>query len=165
MFTSPSSVDREPKATRSGNARLHGMRCVTPGSMAYIATQVCPSISASLAVVINNVLNSRYALLWLHPQFFLAQIPSRTPRGFTPAFLNCSRTLTRSKKFMISTFGGTGMCIWNYYFSLWLKMYRQVFPSYSAAQRTIAKDSALARIREKRAMMRAQLEASSSSNI
>ena len=39
-FTSPSSVDQEPKATRSGNARLHGMRSVTKGSIAYIATQV-----------------------------------------------------------------------------------------------------------------------------
>ena len=42
VFTSPSSVDKEPKATRSGNARLHGMTRVTPGSIAYIATQVWP---------------------------------------------------------------------------------------------------------------------------
>ena len=41
VFTSPSSVDKEPKATRSGNARIHGMRSVTAGSIAYIATQVC----------------------------------------------------------------------------------------------------------------------------
>ena len=41
VFTSPSSVDREPKATRSGNARIHGMTRVTPPSIAYIATQVC----------------------------------------------------------------------------------------------------------------------------
>ncbi|KAH7919885.1 hypothetical protein BV22DRAFT_1050765 [Leucogyrophana mollusca] len=40
IFTSPSSVDREPKATRSGNARIHGMTRVTPASIAYIATQV-----------------------------------------------------------------------------------------------------------------------------
>lgn len=40
VFTSPSSVDQEPKATRSGNARIHGMKHVTPGSIAYIATQV-----------------------------------------------------------------------------------------------------------------------------
>lgn len=40
VFTSPSSVDREPKATRSGNARLHGMSSVTIASIAYIATQV-----------------------------------------------------------------------------------------------------------------------------
>ncbi|KAG1896779.1 uncharacterized protein F5891DRAFT_1130157 [Suillus fuscotomentosus] len=47
VFTSPSSVDREPKATRSGNAYLHGMKSVTKGSLAYIATQVRFSISSS----------------------------------------------------------------------------------------------------------------------
>jgi hypothetical protein len=40
VFTSPSSVDKEPKATRSSNARIHGMTRVTPSSVAYIATQV-----------------------------------------------------------------------------------------------------------------------------
>ena len=40
VFTSPSSVDQEPKATRSGNARIHGMRRVTKASIAYVATQV-----------------------------------------------------------------------------------------------------------------------------
>jgi hypothetical protein len=42
IFTSPSSVDQEPKATRSGNARIHGMTQVTAASIAYVATQVCP---------------------------------------------------------------------------------------------------------------------------
>jgi hypothetical protein len=41
IFTSPSSVDKEPKATRSGNARIHGMTQVTAPSIAYVATQVC----------------------------------------------------------------------------------------------------------------------------
>lgn len=40
IFTSPSSVDKEPKATRSGNARIHGMNQVTAASIAYVATQV-----------------------------------------------------------------------------------------------------------------------------
>ena len=40
IFTSPSSVEKETKATRSGNARLHGMTRVTTASLAYIATQV-----------------------------------------------------------------------------------------------------------------------------
>ncbi|KAG1839784.1 hypothetical protein C8R48DRAFT_621474 [Suillus tomentosus] len=47
VFTSPSSVDREPKATRSGNARLHGMNSVTIASLAYIATQVRFTLSSS----------------------------------------------------------------------------------------------------------------------
>ena len=34
-------MEQEPKATRSGNACLHGMQCVTKASIAYVATQVC----------------------------------------------------------------------------------------------------------------------------
>lgn len=40
IFTSPSSVEKDPKATRSGNARIHGMYKVTLASIAYVATQV-----------------------------------------------------------------------------------------------------------------------------
>ena len=40
IFTSPSSVEKEAKATRSGNARIHGMTRVTTASLAYVATQV-----------------------------------------------------------------------------------------------------------------------------
>ncbi|KAG1844357.1 hypothetical protein F4604DRAFT_1884454 [Suillus subluteus] len=47
VFTSPSSVDREPKATRSSNAYLHGMKSITKGSLAYIATQIWFSLSSS----------------------------------------------------------------------------------------------------------------------
>ncbi|KAG1748518.1 hypothetical protein EDD22DRAFT_785573 [Suillus occidentalis] len=47
VFTSPSSVEREPKATRSRNARLHDMTSVTIGSIAYIATQVRFALSLS----------------------------------------------------------------------------------------------------------------------
>jgi hypothetical protein len=47
IFTSPSSVEKEPKATRSGNARLHGMTQVTPASIAYVATQVFDQLQMS----------------------------------------------------------------------------------------------------------------------
>ncbi|KAH6867821.1 hypothetical protein BKA70DRAFT_1379857 [Coprinopsis sp. MPI-PUGE-AT-0042] len=47
IFTSPSSVDREPRATRSGNARIHGMKNVTVPSLAYVATQVRFALSSS----------------------------------------------------------------------------------------------------------------------
>ncbi|KAG2035463.1 hypothetical protein BDR03DRAFT_1012485 [Suillus americanus] len=40
VFTSPSLVDKDPKATQYRNARLHGMSCVAIASIAYIATQV-----------------------------------------------------------------------------------------------------------------------------
>jgi hypothetical protein len=39
VFTSPSSIEKVPKATRSGNARIHGMTHVTLASIAYIATR------------------------------------------------------------------------------------------------------------------------------
>ena len=71
IFTSPSSVEKEPKATRSGNARIHGMNKVTPASIAYIATQVSGSIST---------LASRQYMTSLQIQFSLSSSPmfSRT---------------------------------------------------------------------------------------
>ncbi|KJA23429.1 hypothetical protein HYPSUDRAFT_137791 [Hypholoma sublateritium FD-334 SS-4] len=47
IFTSPSSVEREAKATRSGNARIHGMTRVTRASISYAATQARFALSAS----------------------------------------------------------------------------------------------------------------------
>ncbi|KAH6908694.1 hypothetical protein BKA70DRAFT_1426588 [Coprinopsis sp. MPI-PUGE-AT-0042] len=48
VFTSPSSVNsKEPRATRSCNARLHGMESVTAASIAYIAAQVGFGLSSS----------------------------------------------------------------------------------------------------------------------
>ncbi|KAJ3506635.1 hypothetical protein NMY22_g17185 [Coprinellus aureogranulatus] len=48
IFTSPSSVYGSPsKATRSSNARIHGMTEVTGPSIAYIATQVRFALSSS----------------------------------------------------------------------------------------------------------------------
>jgi len=47
IFTSPSSVENEAKATRSGNARIHGMTQVTAASIAYVATQVRFALSSS----------------------------------------------------------------------------------------------------------------------
>ncbi|KAG1902986.1 uncharacterized protein F5891DRAFT_1127521 [Suillus fuscotomentosus] len=118
VFTSPSSVDKEPKATRSGNARIHGMTRVTLPSIAYIATQVRFSLTSS-------------------PVF------SRTD------------TVTDSERFynsILEVFEDPDekqevddlVVWWN----------RQIFPSYSSAQRPLVKNSALARIREKRARMK-----------
>ncbi|KAH6884645.1 hypothetical protein BKA70DRAFT_1124785 [Coprinopsis sp. MPI-PUGE-AT-0042] len=47
IFTSPSSVYWEARATRSGNARIHGMTSVTIPSLAYVATQVRFALSSS----------------------------------------------------------------------------------------------------------------------
>ena len=40
VFISPSSVDGESRATKSGNAAIHGMRRVTTASLAYVAVLV-----------------------------------------------------------------------------------------------------------------------------
>ncbi|KJA13589.1 hypothetical protein HYPSUDRAFT_151445 [Hypholoma sublateritium FD-334 SS-4] len=47
IFTSPSSVDIEAKATRSGNARIHGMTSMTCASVVYAATQARFALSSS----------------------------------------------------------------------------------------------------------------------
>jgi len=47
IFTSPSSVDLDAKATRSGNARIHGMTRVTTASLAYVATQLRFALSSA----------------------------------------------------------------------------------------------------------------------
>ncbi|KAH6902908.1 hypothetical protein BKA70DRAFT_1433874 [Coprinopsis sp. MPI-PUGE-AT-0042] len=48
VFTSPSSVNsKEPRATRSCNARIHGMQSVTIPSIAYIAAQVRFGLSST----------------------------------------------------------------------------------------------------------------------
>ncbi|EGO04518.1 hypothetical protein SERLA73DRAFT_44218, partial [Serpula lacrymans var. lacrymans S7.3] len=41
IFTLLSSINEEPKATRSENACIKGMHAVTRASIAYMATQVC----------------------------------------------------------------------------------------------------------------------------
>jgi hypothetical protein len=51
IFTSPTSVEKEVKATRSGNARLHGMTRVTTASLAYVATQVHPATTPFIIVL------------------------------------------------------------------------------------------------------------------
>ncbi|KJA13152.1 hypothetical protein HYPSUDRAFT_151886, partial [Hypholoma sublateritium FD-334 SS-4] len=47
IFTSPSSVEREAKAMRSGNVRIHGMTGVTRGSIVYAAMQARFTLSSS----------------------------------------------------------------------------------------------------------------------
>jgi hypothetical protein len=63
IFTSPSSVEKEPKATRSGNARIHGMTHVAPASIAYVATQVRTIIFwFSMNQSLTPVMQARFAL-------------------------------------------------------------------------------------------------------
>lgn len=61
IFTSPSSAEQEAKATRSGNARIHGMTRVTYGSLAYVATQA-RQITFYMSHHLNRILQARFAL-------------------------------------------------------------------------------------------------------
>ncbi|KAF9241133.1 hypothetical protein BU15DRAFT_45179, partial [Melanogaster broomeanus] len=115
IFTSPSSIDQEPKATRSGNARIHGMRAVTKASIAYVATQ------------------ARFGLT-------SAQVFSRTDHVTdSERFYNSILDLLDddNEKDEVDQL----LTWWN----------RQVFPLYSDIERLPSKNSALARIRQKRA--------------
>ncbi|KIM71880.1 hypothetical protein PILCRDRAFT_16629 [Piloderma croceum F 1598] len=115
IFTSPSSIEKEAKATRSGNARIHGMTQVTSASIAYI----------------------RFAL------------------SSSPIFSRTD-TVTDSERFYGSIrdlFDDADeqeevndlLMWWN----------RQIFPDYLSTRRPICKNSALTRIKEKRAELKA----------
>ncbi|KAG1844762.1 hypothetical protein C8R48DRAFT_750824 [Suillus tomentosus] len=122
VFTSPSSVDKEPKATRSGNAYLHGMKSTTKGSLAYIATQ------AYLVFVLNS-----------------SSVFSRTDtvtdsENFYHSILDLLEDPDESEEV------GDLMTWWT----------RRIFPNSSSSQCSISKNSALAKIREKRAALREQ---------
>lgn len=62
VFTSPSSVEHAPKATRQGNAKLHNMTKVNIPSLAYIATQVDSVAQSDLHCVDVQQLKVRFAL-------------------------------------------------------------------------------------------------------
>ncbi|KIK32022.1 hypothetical protein CY34DRAFT_19354 [Suillus luteus UH-Slu-Lm8-n1] len=124
VFTSPSSVDKEPKATRSGNAYLHGMKSVTKGSLAYIATQIRFSLSSSSVFSRTDTVTDSEN--FYHSILDLLEDPEESDEV------------------------GDLMMWWT----------RRVFPNSSSSQRSISKNSALSKIREKRAALREQTTAS-----
>ncbi|KAG2753958.1 hypothetical protein P692DRAFT_20720312 [Suillus brevipes Sb2] len=124
VFTSPSSVDREPKATRSGNAYLHGMKSVTKGSLAYIATQVRFSLSSSSVFSRTDTVTDS--------------------ENFYHSILDLLEDPEESVEVV-------DLMTW------WT---RRIFPNSSSSQRCISKNSALAKIREKRAALRERVPTS-----
>ena len=105
VFTSPSSIDQEPKATRSGNARIHGMQVVTKASIAYVVTQV----SDNLLQV--HKMDSHLHRLALHshlPKHSLRQISPWVWSGSITASSNYSRILTKGMRSISWWDGGTG---------------------------------------------------------
>ncbi|KAF9455727.1 hypothetical protein BDZ94DRAFT_1179339 [Collybia nuda] len=100
IFTSPSSAKKEAKATQSGNAHIHGMACVTNGSLAYAATQArfaltsCPTFTRSDTVTdlerfYNSVLDFledpdeqeevKSLMVWWNRQIFPSSLSGRCP--------------------------------------------------------------------------------------
>ncbi|KAG2743180.1 hypothetical protein P692DRAFT_20878814 [Suillus brevipes Sb2] len=119
VFTSPSSVEKEPKATRSGNAYLHGMKSVTKGSLAYIATQVRFSLSSSSVFSRTDTVTDSEN--FYHSILDLLEDPDEIEEV-------------------------ADLMTW------WT---RRIFPNSSSSQRSISQNSALSKIREKRAALRA----------
>ncbi|KAG1791229.1 uncharacterized protein HD556DRAFT_1433038 [Suillus plorans] len=118
VFTSPSSVDKEPKATRSGNAYLHGMKSVTKGSLAYIATQIRFSLSSSSVFSWTDTVTDS--------------------ENFYHSILDLLEDPDESEE----------VC------DLMMWWTRRVFPNSSSSQRSVSKNSALSKIRERRAALR-----------
>jgi hypothetical protein len=154
VFTSPSSVESEVKATRSGNARIHGMTRVTPSSIAYIATQVRYCLSTPVQVsVMRTLFQARFALT-------SSSVFSRTD------------TTTDSERFygsVLQLFDDPeekaevdDLLVWwnRYAFAMFFDLaltilHSQIFPNYSSAQKPAAKNSAFAKIKERRAALKA----------
>ncbi|KAF8837515.1 hypothetical protein BDN67DRAFT_991738 [Paxillus ammoniavirescens] len=115
IFTSPSSVNQEPKATRSGNARIHGMRSVTKTSIAYVTTQT------------RFVLSS--AQVFSH-----TDLVTNSERFYSSIVELLDDPEEKDEVDQLLTW-------WN----------RQVFPLYAGLKHLPSKDSALARIHQRRA--------------
>ncbi|KAG1739740.1 hypothetical protein EDB19DRAFT_1895445 [Suillus lakei] len=124
VFTSPSSVDKEPKATRSSNAHLHSMKSITKGSLTYIATQAFRFSLSSLSV-------------------FSCTDMVTDSENFYHSILDLLEDPDESEEV------GDLMMWWTC----------RVFPNSSSSQRSISKNSALLKIREKRAALQEQATA------
>ncbi|KAG1806368.1 uncharacterized protein HD556DRAFT_1428517 [Suillus plorans] len=118
VFTSPSSVNKEPKAMRSGNAYLHGMKSVTKGSLAYVATQIWFALSSSSVFSRTDTVTDS--------------------ENFYHSILDLLEDPDEIKEV-------TDLMMW------WT---RHILPNSSSPQRSISKNSALAKIREKCAAFR-----------
>jgi hypothetical protein len=105
VFTSPSSVNKAPTATRSGNARIHGMTSVTPASISYIATQVR---HACYLYYTELIAPGRFdSPLAPHPSF-AKRTRLLTPNDSTTAYWSALKTLTSNNKSGSSWHGGIG---------------------------------------------------------
>lgn len=145
------------KATRSGNARIHGMTRVTPASIAYIATQVW-NLNV-LIVFAHTLVQVRFALS--SSSVFSRTDMATDSERFYNSVLQYFEDVDEKEE--VDKLLGW----WNRYvclkkcccFNLWANglLHRQIFPGYSSAQRTPAKDGARAIMKEKRALKKRAL--------
>ncbi|KAF8329620.1 hypothetical protein F5887DRAFT_896688, partial [Amanita rubescens] len=115
IFTSPSSVEKENKATRSGNARIHGMTRVTTASLAYVATQQFRFALSSTSVFSRSDTSTDSERFYESVWDFLNDPDERNEVTDLLSWWDC-----------------------------------QVFPSYVNCEGGITKQSALAKLKEKR---------------
>ncbi|KAF8223950.1 hypothetical protein L208DRAFT_1314209, partial [Tricholoma matsutake] len=120
IFTSLSSVEKEPKATHSRNAHIHRMTQVTMASITYIATQVRFALSSSVTFTQSDTITDSECFYNSILQF----LEDADENNEVDALL----------------------IWWNH----------QIFPTYSSARRPVTKNSALAKLKEKRAALKAQ---------
>ncbi|KAG2003612.1 hypothetical protein CC2G_004204 [Coprinopsis cinerea AmutBmut pab1-1] len=109
VFTSPSSVDAVPKATRSGNARIHGMTSATVPSLAYIAVQVRFALSSETAFIRAEAgsESEKFYLALLdifedvHQQHKVVELLAWYNKQVFPAFTNSKRIVAEDSPYAL----------------------------------------------------------------
>jgi hypothetical protein len=105
----------------------------------------------------------RFDLHWLHPPFFPEPTQWRILRDSTTLFWIYLKMLKNKKRWTISRRGGIGMVLHQSLFVVINSKEQpddsQIFPNYSSARRSVCKNSTLARIKEKRAELKAAANA------
>ena len=146
-------MEKEVRSTRSGNAHIHGMTWVSTALLAYVATQVSLLWhSIHISPIDCWAFGSFTSRCRLH-QYFQELTPQLILNNFTWASSTSWITQMSKMKSAIYWTGGTG-CNSSILFillKLILFFYSQVFLGYVTRENTVTKQSALARLKEKRA--------------
>ena len=148
IFTSPSSVEKETKATHLGNALLHGMLQVMSASITYIATQVCFRFGMSWNT--SHYYSCRSTFPSLLHKCSVNQTPFLTQRGFICQSWSYSMMWGSLKRSMACWLGGTGT-IRLFPFMCGAKklspLFRKNFPNQPGSHHLISAKSALGLIK------------------
>ena len=149
-------MEKEPKATRSGNARIHGMTRVTVASIAYIATQVI-LFSIHCFLLPDISFQIRFALS-SSPVFSRTDTVTDSERFYNSVLDFLEEPDEKEEVDELLTWWNRCAIITpldRHFASHILRCHRQIFPSYSSARPLPIRDCPLARLREKRAALKA----------